>query len=71
MLFFVLHYKDLRGDVVEERNETLKGVRQRVKYVPIYSKIEKNLALSSFPCAQVADFISKGKISCSFVPAAA
>ena len=49
---------------------TLKVVRTGVKRVLIYSKIEK-ATLCSLPWTQAANFISKGTILCSYLPATA
>ena len=58
----------LRGDTVVITKATLKEVRTRVKCVLIYSNIE-NATLYSLPWTKVANFISKRKIFCSYVPA--
>ena len=52
---------------VLETKASLKVLRTSVKRVLIYSKIEKAI-LCSLPWAQVANFVSKGAITCSDVP---
>ena len=61
----------LIGDTVVEKVATLTVFRARVMCVLIlYSSIE-NGTLCSFPGTQVANFISKRPMSCSYIPATA
>ena len=60
----------LRGDMVVETKATLKVVRTGVKRVLIYSKIE-NATFCSLPWTRAVNFISKGTVFCSYVPATA
>ena len=58
------------GDMVVKTKATLKVVRARVKRVLIYANIE-NVTLRSLPRIQIANFISKRTMFCTYVPATA
>ena len=58
------------GDTVVKTKVTLKVARTGVKRALIYSKIE-NATLCSLPWTKAVNFVSKGTIFCSYVPATA
>ena len=66
------HEALLRGDIALETKATLKVVRTRVEHVLIIIFIDRECyPFSSIPWTQVANFISKGTVFCSYEPATA